>query len=156
MCLFFPTCTVWIPCHLDLMGSGLGLYALNIPCPSWEREVWNWIRRDKGSCFSMSVLIIHSLQETCARFNFVSYQSVNTNWVLSLFCEISLYKELFIHSWIALQPFVGPWPLLQFRNHFYAHGRTPWTSGEPIAIPLPTHRTTQTQNKCTHRHPCLK
>jgi hypothetical protein len=25
----------------------------------------------------------------------------------------------FIHSSMALQPFVGPWPLLRFRNHFY-------------------------------------
>jgi hypothetical protein len=29
---------------------------------------------------------------------------------------------------MALQPFVGPWHLLQFRNLFYTDGRTPWTS----------------------------
>jgi hypothetical protein len=46
---------------------------------------------------------------------------------------------------MALQPFVGPWPLLQFRNHLYTKGRTHWTSHQPIARPLPTHRTTQTQ-----------
>jgi hypothetical protein len=28
-------------------------------------------------------------------------------------------------------------------------GRTPWTGDEPVARPLPTHRTTQTQNKYT-------
>jgi hypothetical protein len=56
---------------------------------------------------------------------------------------------------MALQPFVGSWPLLQFRYLFYTDGRTPWTSDEPVARPLPTHRTTQTQNKRTHRHPCL-
>jgi hypothetical protein len=27
--------------------------------------------------------------------------------------------------------------------------RTPWTVDQPVARPLPTHRTTQTQNKCT-------
>jgi hypothetical protein len=27
---------------------------------------------------------------------------------------------------------------------------------QPVARPLPTHRTTQTQNKRTHRHPCLE
>jgi hypothetical protein len=48
-----------------------------------------------------------------------------------------------------LQSFVGPWPLLQFRNLFYAEGRTPWTSDHPVSRPLHTHRTTQTQNKCT-------
>jgi hypothetical protein len=51
----------------------------------------------------------------------------------------------FIHSSMALQPFVGPRPLLQFRNLFYTDGRTPCTSDQPIERPLPTHRATQTQ-----------
>jgi hypothetical protein len=38
---------------------------------------------------------------------------------------------------MAIQPFVGPWPLFQFRNHFYKDGRTPWTSDQPFARPLP-------------------
>jgi hypothetical protein len=38
----------------------------------------------------------------------------------------------------------------------YTVGRTPWTGDQPVPRPLPTHRTTQTQNKRTHRHPCLK
>jgi hypothetical protein len=50
---------------------------------------------------------------------------------------------------MALQPFVGPLPLLQFRNHLYTDGRIPWTGDQPVARPLPTHRTTQTQNKHT-------
>jgi hypothetical protein len=40
----------------------------------------------------------------------------------------NLYIPFFIHSSIALQPFVGPWPLLQFRHLFYSVGRTPWKS----------------------------
>jgi hypothetical protein len=55
----------------------------------------------------------------------------------------------FIHSSMALQPFFGLWPLLQFRNLCYKGGRTPWTGDQPVARPLPTHRTTQTQNTCT-------
>jgi hypothetical protein len=37
-------------------------------------------------------------------------------------------------------------------NPFRAHtdGRTPWTSDQPVSRPLPTHRTTQTQNKSLH------
>jgi hypothetical protein len=46
----------------------------------------------------------------------------------------------FIHSSVALQPFVGPLPLLQFRNLFYTDGRAPWTSDQPVARPLPTRR----------------
>jgi hypothetical protein len=56
---------------------------------------------------------------------------------------------------MALKPFVGPWPVLQFRN--YIHGRIPWTGDQPITRPLPTYGTAQTQNKrMQYRHPCLK
>jgi hypothetical protein len=37
---------------------------------------------------------------------------------------------------VALRPSVGPWPLLQFRNHFYTDGRASWTSDQPFARPL--------------------
>jgi hypothetical protein len=40
----------------------------------------------------------------------------------------------------------GPKPLIQFRNHFYSDGRTPWMSDQLVARPLPKHKTTQTQN----------
>jgi hypothetical protein len=59
------------------------------------------------------------------------------------------------NSWSFIYPFNGfsspfrPRPLLQFRNNFFTDGRTPWTSDQPVARPLPTHRTTQTQNKRT-------
>jgi hypothetical protein len=62
----------------------------------------------------------------------------------------------FIHSSMALLSFVGPWPLLQFRNLFYTDGRTPWTSDRPVARPLPKQRAAQTQNKPTHKLPCLE
>jgi hypothetical protein len=68
----------------------------------------------------------------------------------------SLTDKGFIHSSVALQPFVRPWPHLQFRNLFCTVGRTPWTGDQPLLKPLPKHRTIQTQNKRTHRHPCLE
>jgi hypothetical protein len=45
-------------------------------------------------------------------------------------------------------------PLLDLGHFFsflilYTVGRTPWTGDQPTARPLPTHRTTQTQNKRT-------
>jgi hypothetical protein len=70
--------------------------------------------------------------------------------------NIMPFIHSFIHSSMALQPFVGPWPLLQFRNLLYTVGRTPWTGGQPVARPLLTHRTTQTQNERTYKHPCLE
>jgi hypothetical protein len=61
-----------------------------------------------------------------------------------------------VHSFssMALQLFAGPWPLLQFCNLFDTDARTPWTSFQPVPRPLSTYRTTQTENKRTHRHPC--
>jgi hypothetical protein len=46
-------------------------------------------------------------------------------------------------------------PLLGLGRFFiflilYAVGGTPWTGDQPVARLLPTHRTTQTQNKRTH------
>jgi hypothetical protein len=46
---------------------------------------------------------------------------------------------------MALQPFVGSLQLYQFFDPI--HGRTFWTGDQPDARALPTHRTTQTQNR---------
>jgi hypothetical protein len=43
---------------------------------------------------------------------------------------------------MALQPL---WTL----SAFYTVGRTPFKGDQPVARPLPTHRTTQTENKRT-------
>jgi hypothetical protein len=48
---------------------------------------------------------------------------------------------------MALQSFVGPWPLFSFLI-YYTVGRTPWMGDQPVARPLPSHRIVQTQNKC--------
>jgi hypothetical protein len=54
---------------------------------------------------------------------------------------------LFIYLSTALQPL---WTLAAFQFlNLYTVGRTPWTSEKPVARPLPTHRTTQTQKKRT-------
>jgi hypothetical protein len=42
----------------------------------------------------------------------------------------------------------GPWPFFRFLI-LYIDGKTPWTGDQAVARPLPTHRTTQTQNKHT-------
>jgi hypothetical protein len=52
---------------------------------------------------------------------------------------------------MALQPFVGPWPLFQFLD-FYTVGRTPWMEDQTVARPLPAHRTAQTENKRTQTY----
>jgi hypothetical protein len=61
---------------------------------------------------------------------------VTAVWLLELGTS---FIHSFIHSLMALQPFVGPWPLLQFRNHFT---QTVGLLGRVIARPLPIHKTT--------------
>jgi hypothetical protein len=49
---------------------------------------------------------------------------------------------------MALQPFVGPWPFFRFLD--LLHSRWDSLDGDqPVARPLPAHKTTQTQNKRT-------
>jgi hypothetical protein len=63
--------------------------------------------------------------------------------------EVDIYNVtpyISYYSVMVLQSFVGPWQIFQFLN-LYTVGRTPWTGDQSVARPLPTHRTTQTQNK---------
>jgi hypothetical protein len=53
---------------------------------------------------------------------------------------------------MALQPFVGPWPLLQIHNLFL-HRRTPWTGDQPVARSLPTQDNRNRINAYTDIHP---
>jgi hypothetical protein len=63
----------------------------------------------------------------------------------------TLFYSVPIYSILVLQPSVWPWALFQFLN-LNTDGRTPWTGDQHVARPLPTHRTTQTQNTHTDIH----
>jgi hypothetical protein len=51
---------------------------------------------------------------------------------------------IYIYLSMVLQSFVGPWPLFSFLI-LYTIRRTSCTGDQPVAWPLPTHRTKQTQ-----------
>jgi hypothetical protein len=61
------------------------------------------------------------------------------------------YLSICMSVYLWLYSPCGPWPIFQFLNP-YTVGRTPWTGDQPVARPLPIHRTTQQhkQNKRTH------
>jgi hypothetical protein len=75
-----------------------------------------------------------------------------------LFCLTSLHAQekvylCFIYSYFFFPLALQPPCILAFDFQFYDHftdGRTPWTSDQLVAKPLPKHRTTQTQNKHVH------
>jgi hypothetical protein len=52
---------------------------------------------------------------------------------------------------IALQAFLGPWPLFHFLI-LYTIGKTPWTGDQPVTRPLLKYRTTQRMNAYTDIH----
>jgi hypothetical protein len=68
--------------------------------------------------------------------------------LLSTPYNISLSLSLWLYSPL------DPGRLFSFLI-LYTDCRTSWTSDQPVARPLPTHRTAQTQNKGTHRHLCF-
>jgi hypothetical protein len=59
---------------------------------------------------------------------------------------LNVYKTIII---MALQPFVGPWPLLQFLDPIHIRYDSFNGGSACREASLPTHRTTQTQNKHT-------
>jgi hypothetical protein len=58
--------------------------------------------------------------------------------------SLSIYLSIYLWPYSPCRP----WSLFQFLN-LYAVSRTPWTGDQPVARPLTTHRSTQTQNKRT-------
>jgi hypothetical protein len=60
----------------------------------------------------------------------------------------NLYEKKLLYSVVSLHPFIGPRPLFQFLN-IYTVVRLIYKGYHPVPRPLPTHRTTQTQNKRT-------
>jgi hypothetical protein len=74
------------------------------------------------------------------------YYYLNTTIHKSLsFIKLIAYKFWNFFQWL-FQPIQGP-GLLFSSVSFSTDGRTPWTSVQLVARPLPKHRTTQTQNK---------
>jgi hypothetical protein len=75
---------------------------------------------------------------------FVSLQFLNLGHSVGLLGRLISPSQGRFFFPMALQPFLGPWPYISVSRSFYIDGRTPWTSDQPVARPLPIHRTTQT------------
>jgi hypothetical protein len=100
-------------------------------------------------------LMNHLLKIGFISFNWLlksSFQSLrrSTTNVNNFHCasNLSYYFYTIIIFWL-YGPFLGLGSFFSFLI-LYTVGRTPWTGDQPVARPLLTHRTTQTQNKSTH------
>jgi hypothetical protein len=68
---------------------------------------------------------------------------------LKKLCRFNSTKFVTLSFQWLFQPIQGP-GLLFSSVIIFTDRRTPWTSDQPVARPLPKHRTTQTQNKRIH------
>jgi hypothetical protein len=74
-------------------------------------------------------------------------------------CPTNVYytqcrKEI-IHQWLYI-PLLRLGLLFRFVILYTVDSTLRTEGGQPVARPLPTHRTIQTQNKRTYKHPCLQ
>jgi hypothetical protein len=65
---------------------------------------------------------------------------------MSIYLSVCLSVRPSIDPSMALQSFIGHGRFFSFLI-LYTVCRTPWTGDQPVAGPLPTRRTTETQNK---------
>jgi hypothetical protein len=72
-----------------------------------------------------------------------------TIWILHMSMRIT-----FNYLSMALQPFVGPWPIFSFL-FFHIAGRTPLKGDQPVSRPLPAYTGHHKYRINTHRHPCF-
>jgi hypothetical protein len=86
---------------------------------------------------------------------FCKFISKSFDITYCLYATIHSSIHSFIHQWLHSPLFCSG---LFFSFVIFSHkdGRIPWTGDQPVARPLPTHRTTEPQNKRTNRHPCLE
>jgi hypothetical protein len=101
-----------------------------------------FLPENRGSTFLRNVGELHGVQSQ-EEMLFTTQSSFPMTRVLFP----TSYSYSFIHQWL-YSPLLGPGPFYSFVI-LYTVDRTPWTGDRPVARPLPTHRTAQTQNKGT-------
>jgi hypothetical protein len=129
-------CTTALPqkCVIVVASSRSGCLKLWAPCLTC---VWLFTRQGSSN---IPLLLF---QEERAYWNCKESKDINT-------------FNSFIHSPMALQSFVGPWPLLRYVIFFI---QTVGLLGRVISsshMPLLKHGTTKTQNKHIKKYPCLE
>jgi hypothetical protein len=78
-------------------------------------------------------------------FRIFTSSSRSTNYCTSVNHVIYAYVVKVLMFMVVL-PFVWLWPIFSSLI-LYTVGRTPWTGDQPVARPLPIHKTTETQNE---------
>jgi hypothetical protein len=112
-------------CHAEDGGS---MFPWNGGIGVENYAVSQWVQSKSQNLYS---LITFKDCENGCTFSFVIF--VTNSVTLSIYGSIALSELL---------------PLFQFLN-LYTVGRAPWTGDQLVARPLPTYKTTQTQNKRT-------
>jgi hypothetical protein len=93
------------------------------------------------------------------RKNRISRHALSISYDTELFVRTLLFAKsnnvhVIFHPSMALQAFVGPWPLLQF--HIFLYRRQDSLDGRSARRKAVAYTHDNIQNKRTHRHPCLE
>jgi hypothetical protein len=135
-------CSVW---DSSFVVWGQNCYPTNGSCTSRRPHTQRFLRRSFGRRNLAMILQHPSHSPDFAPCDFFLFSTMKDNLIHS-----------FIHQWI-YSPLLGPGLLFSFVIFFTQDGRTPWTGDQPVARPLPTQRTTQTEQTRarthTHIHP---
>jgi hypothetical protein len=84
---------------------------------------------------------------TYATFNYIFTNSPIPHEISNChYCNIILFIS------IPLIPYSCGVEVFHFSLDLYTIGRTPWTSDQPVARPLPKYRTAQRKINTTHTH----
>jgi hypothetical protein len=117
---YIRTISNWYHCqlvrHLVLLINSITKTIINTDCVTLQPNLRQYtiqfpqIRLD--CYYSVNNILFYPISETLlCILNHIHYKAVRS-------IGTNNYNVLFIHSSIALQPFVGPWRLLQFRKLF--------------------------------------
>jgi hypothetical protein len=98
---------------------------------------------DEGDCGATGGMKIGRGNRSTRRKHF-TLVTTSFNELISLTALHSLSLSLSLSLWLYSPLDLGRF--FQFLN-LYTVSRTPWTGDQPVARPLPTYKTTQTQNK---------
>jgi hypothetical protein len=107
----------------------------------YEAQIVLLLLSSSSSSTDYAMLGLFSPLEECVGPTILTVGALH--FIILLGCMLKFLSE-FVYLW--LYSSCGPWPPFQFLN-LYTIGRTPWTGDQPVTRPLPTHRTTHTQNK---------
>jgi hypothetical protein len=112
----------------------ISIKLLQYPCAVYDGKLWIFAGYDDDARLNDMWTIASCYTDCTIPVPWLGCQLI----LLHSQYTVCLSIYLLIYLSMALQPFVGPWLLVQFLDLF--HGLTPWVGDQPLAGQLHAHR----------------